>query len=114
MYNIHTEDPDSDGLLSHLKIIHPEEFLINEPKQVEMFAKTIGDSDKMNILKIVSCESKTITEILDLTKMAQSTGYKKIGELIRNSFLVFDGYCMTGKQTTTKYLAVQLLHLQQQ
>ena len=75
---------------------------LEDPRLVEIILKSIGDEDKKNIITSVIPEPRTISDIIKITKIAQTSGYRKINALINDRLLVPQGYFTTtdGKRIT--------------
>ena len=70
---------------------------------IEIILKSVGDEDKKRILNAVIDEPHTISEILDISMIPRTSGYRKINALISDGMLVPQGFDMThdGKRVTT-------------
>ncbi len=55
----------------------------------------VGDEDKKNILNAVLDEGRVISDILDICKIPQTSGYRKVNSLIENGLLITDGTITT-------------------
>ena len=64
---------------------------IKDDSVVKLIIETFGDSDKANILNAVCEDSKIISDILEETKLPQTSGYRKINSMINDGLLVEDG-----------------------
>ena len=80
---------------------------LEDLRLVEIILKSIGDEDKKNIITALIPEPRTISDIIRITKIAQTSGYRKINALINEGLLVPHGYFTTtdGKRIT-KYSAI--------
>ena len=74
---------------------------------IEIILKSVGDEDKKNIINAVIDQPRAISEILDISMIPRTSGYRKINTLISDGMLVPQGYAMTpdGKRVT-KYKAI--------
>jgi hypothetical protein len=75
---------------------------INDERNIKTIIETFGDDDKSNILNAVGEGTKIISEILQETKLPQTSGYRKINSLINNGLLVEDGFVVM--QNTRKVM----------
>jgi hypothetical protein len=92
------------------KIVNIEKSVNNEKRWVtledshliETMLKAIGDEDKKNIINAVIDKPLIISEILEISKIPQTSGYRKVNSLIENGILIPQGYVTThdGKQVT--------------
>ncbi|HZS74891.1 MAG TPA: hypothetical protein VFA69_10365, partial [Candidatus Nitrosotalea sp.] len=57
--------------------------------------EAIGDDDKKNILNAVLDKPRIISDILDICKIPQTSGYRKVNNLIQNGLLIINGYDST-------------------
>ena len=57
-----------------------------------LFLETFGDEMKKNMINCVTDKSMTIYEILQKCDIPQTSGYRKIKQLIENNFLTIQGY----------------------
>ena len=65
---------------------------IKDDNIIKLIIETFGDVDKSNILNAVCEDSKIISDILQETKLSQTSGYRKINSLINDGLLVEDGF----------------------
>ena len=79
---------------------------VYDPLLGRMILAAFGDGDKKEILVATINEPKVISEILDVCKIPQSSGYRKINSLIHDGLLIPNGsaYSIDGKKVT-KYLS---------
>lgn len=72
----------------------------------KMILAAFGDDDKKEILITTINDPKAISGILDVCKIPQSSGYRKINSLIHEGLLIPNGYAysLDGKKIT-KYLS---------
>ena len=54
--------------------------------------EAIGDNDKKNILNAVLDKPRIISEILEICNIPQTSGYRKINNLIQNGLLIINGH----------------------
>jgi len=66
--------------------------IIKDDSAIKLIKETFGDSDKANILNVVCEDSKIISDILEETKLPQTSGYRKINSMINDGLLVEDGF----------------------
>ena len=80
---------------------------LEDPSLIEIILKSVGDEDKKHILNAVIDESHTISEILDISMIPRTSGYRKLNALITDGMLTPQGYDVThdGKRVT-KYKAI--------
>lgn len=73
----------------------------------KLILESLGDEDKKNILNTVIDEPRIISDILEISKIPQTSGYRKINALIQNGMLIPHGFVTThdGKKVT-KYKSV--------
>jgi len=80
---------------------------IEDQSLTKMILESLGDEDKKNIINSVIDESRIISDILQMSKMPQTSGYRKVNALIENGILIPHGFTTThdGKKVT-KYKSV--------
>ncbi len=73
----------------------------------KLVLESFGDDDKKNIMNTVLDQPKIISDILELCKVPQTSGYRKVNSLIQDGFLVVNGHEMThdGKRVS-KYSSI--------
>ena len=81
--------------------------IIKDEKVVKIIIEAFGDDDKSNILNAVGEDAKIISDILQETKLPQTSGYRKINSLINDGLLVEDGFIYT--QDTRKVMKYRTL-----
>jgi hypothetical protein len=88
--------------------IEKKEWITIEDSQINgIILEAIGDDDKKNILNAVLDKSRVISEILEICKIPQTSGYRKVNNLIQNGLLIINGYEMTEDgRTINKYQTV--------
>ncbi|MGB9125573.1 MAG: transcriptional regulator [Nitrosotalea sp.] len=57
--------------------------------------EAIGDDDKKNILNAVLDKPRIISEILEICNIPQTSGYRKVNNLIQNGLLIINGHVLT-------------------
>ena len=70
-------------------------FSIEDEITKKIILETYGDEDNIKILDYVNQESNTISGILNHYKFPQTSGYRKINNLIDTGLLIEDGYVMS-------------------
>jgi predicted transcriptional regulator len=80
---------------------------IEDPYINRIILETIGDDDKKNILNAVLDKPRIISDILEICKIPQTSGYRKVNNLIQNGLLIINGYESTDDgRTINKYRPV--------
>lgn len=74
------------------KIENKEWITIEDPHIHRIILEAIGDNDKKNILNAVLDKPRVISEILEICKIPQTSGYRKINNLIQNGLLIINGH----------------------
>jgi len=74
------------------------ELLIKDKAIVEQFLEILGDKESRKIMEQTLKNPLLISEILDICKLSQTSGYRKINSLIRNGFLIKSGHELTSKK----------------
>lgn len=88
-------------LLQHIisvqqsKIEKKEWITIEDSHINRIILEAIGDEDKKNILNAVLDKPKIISEILEICKIPQTSGYRKVNNLIQNGLLIINGHVST-------------------
>jgi len=67
-------------------------FTIKDSKVTQTILESFGDDDKSSIFNSVIENSKIISDVLVSCKIPQTSGYRKINQLIDNGLLVVDGF----------------------
>ena len=67
-------------------------FTIDDPKIAQIILESFGDDDKSSIIHSVIDEQKIISDILSSCKIPQTSGYRKINQLIDDGILVPTGF----------------------
>jgi hypothetical protein len=85
-----------------------KEWITIEDSQINrIILEAIGDDDKKNILNAVLDKSRVISEILEICKIPQTSGYRKVNNLIQNGLLIINGHEITEDgRTINKYQTV--------
>ncbi len=80
---------------------------IEDPYINRIILEAIGDDDKKNILNAVLDKPRIISEILEICKIPQTSGYRKINNLIQNGLLIIHGHeSLEYGKPTNKYQPV--------
>jgi hypothetical protein len=82
-------------------------FTIEDSLLTKLILESFGDEDKKNILNAVIDEPRIISDILEISKIPQTSGYRKVNTLIQNGMLIPHGSALThdGKKVT-KYKSI--------
>jgi len=80
---------------------------IEDQSLTKLILESLGDEDKKNILNAVIDESRIISDILETSRIPQTSGYRKVNTLIQSGMLIPEGFATThdGKRVT-KYRSV--------
>ncbi len=80
---------------------------IGDQGLTRLILESLGDEDKKNIINSVIDEPRIISDVLEMAKIPQTSGYRKVNTLIENGMLIPEGFSMThdGKKVT-KYKSV--------
>jgi len=80
---------------------------LEDSRLIELMLRSLGDDDKKNLINSAIGEPMIISDMLELSKIPQTSGYRKINALIDDGILIPQGYVTThdGKRVT-KYKAV--------
>jgi hypothetical protein len=82
-------------------------FSIEDETTKKIILETYGDEDNVKILNFVNQEPNTISDILNHFKFPQTSGYRKINNLIDTGLLIEDGYVMSiDKKKVSTYHAL--------
>lgn len=74
---------------------------------IQLILKTIAHSDKKKILDVSSDKPRSVTELLDLCRIPQTSGYRLIRSLIENNLLIPTSSFVTSRgRTSKKYISV--------
>ncbi|MGI0069587.1 MAG: transcriptional regulator, partial [Nitrosopumilaceae archaeon] len=80
---------------------------IEDPRLTKLLLESFGDEDKKNIINSVIDEPRIISDILELSNIPQTSGYRKVNTLIQNGMLIPHGSAFThGDKKGTKYKSV--------
>jgi hypothetical protein len=85
----------------------PNWVAIEDSSLAKLILESFGDEDKKNILNSVLDEPKIISDILETSKIPQTSGYRKVNSLIDNGLLIVQGHITThdGKKVS-KYKSI--------
>ena len=72
----------------------------------EIILQAFGDSEKKKIMEIVSNNPEIIASILKKCNLPQTSGYRKINQLINDGLLVKSGYIMKDNKKISKYVCI--------
>src|SRR6266849_9931025 len=78
--------------LEETKNNDPNWVAIEDPSLSKQILETFGDEDKKNILNAVLDESRIISNILEITQLPQTSGYRKVNSLIDSGLLIVQGH----------------------
>src|SRR5215467_1731986 len=94
-------------LLDELKQGEKRWVTIEDHLLTKTILESLGDEDKKNILNAVIDEPRIISDILEINKIPQTSGYRKVNTLIQHGLLIPNGFTIThdGKKVT-KYKSV--------
>jgi len=84
-----------------------EGIIIKDERIIKTIIEALGDNDKSKILNAVGEDAKIISDILQETKLPQTSVYRKINSLINDGLLVEDGFIYT--QDTRKVMKYRTL-----
>jgi hypothetical protein len=89
------------------KFQDPNWVAIEDPSLAKQILEAFGDEDKKNILNTVLDEPRIISEILEISQLPQTSGYRKVNSLIDTGLLIVQGHVIThdGKKVN-KYKSV--------
>ena len=89
------------------KTQNPNWVAIEDSSLAKLILESFGDEDKKNILNSVLDEPRIISEILEISQVPQTSGYRKINSLIDNGMLIVQGHVTThdGKKVN-KYKSI--------
>lgn len=94
--------------ICEVKSVNNEHWVqIENPELTKIILESFGDDDKKKILATLNEEPMLISQILDICKIPQTSGYRKVNSLIEGGLLVPAGFVITpdGKRVT-KYLSI--------
>jgi len=69
--------------------------IIEDSNLVKLILEAFGDEDKKNIMNAVLDESMIISEILEIAKIPQTSGYRKVNSLIDDGLLIVHDHTTT-------------------
>jgi len=76
---------------------------IEDSRLSTIVLKALGDDDKNKILNAVIGKSMIISDILFVTQIPQTSGYRKVNSLIEDGLLISEGYdTLADGKTVTK------------
>ncbi len=94
-------------IIQQNKIESKEWVTIGDPRINKIILEAVGDDDKKNILNAVLDKPKIISDILEICDIPQTSGYRKINNLIKNGLLIVNGLETTNDgKTVNKYQSV--------
>lgn len=98
---------DEIVMLEKSKLLERKWITIEDTTLVKLILESIGDEDKKNILNAVLDEPRIISDILEISNIPQTSGYRKVNGLIQSGMLTPQGFLVTrdGKKVT-KYKSV--------
>ena len=77
---------------------------IEDSRLSTIILKALGDDDKNKILNAVIGKSMIISDILFVTQIPQTSGYRKVNSLIEDGLLISEGYdTLADGKSVTKY-----------
>jgi hypothetical protein len=77
---------------------------IEDSRLATIVLKSLGDDDKNKILNAVIGKPMITSDILFVTQIPQTSGYRKVNALIEEGLLIADGYdTLADGKTVTKY-----------
>ena len=93
--------------LEETKVQDPNWVAIEDSSLAKLILESFGDEDKKNILNTVLDEPRIISEILEIAKIPQTSGYRKVNTLIEGGLLTVHGSVTThdGKRVN-KYKSI--------
>ena len=92
--------------LKQIKNTEANWMTIEDPLLTKIILESFGDEDKKKILTTLTEEPRIVSEILDICKLPQTSGYRKINVLINDGMVITNGYITTsdGKRVN-KYMS---------
>jgi c-di-GMP-related signal transduction protein len=79
---------------------------ISDKDTIQFILEALGDDNKKNILTVAN-EPRIIPDILDVCSLPNTSGYRKIKELINDGMLVTCGFTTTnGGKKVDKYISI--------
>lgn len=61
---------------------------LEDSKLVELILRSVGDEDKKEIINTVMNQPHTIADIVEITKLPHTSGYRKVRSLIHDGILI--------------------------
>ena len=93
--------------LEKSKEMNEEWLTVQDKFLIKVIIEALGDKEKKRILTSMINTPRLIVEILDMCKVSQDTGYRKINELIRDGILVECGFISTSDgRKINKYIVI--------
>ena len=80
---------------------------LEDSRLIELILKSVGDEDKKDIINVVMDQPHTISDIVEISKIPHTSGYRKVKSLIDDGLLIPREYVTAhdGKRIA-KYQAV--------
>lgn len=72
-----------------------EWMVMEDQNLVKKILEAFGDEDKKNIMSALTEEPRIISEVLEVCKIPQTSGYRKINALIDDGIIIPHGYITT-------------------
>jgi hypothetical protein len=69
--------------------------VMEDQNLVKKILESFGDEDKKNIMSALTEEPRIISEVLEVCKIPQTSGYRKINALIDDGIIIPHGYITT-------------------
>ena len=73
-------------------IVSSEWINLKDQSIIQLILETLANPDKKKILDVTLDKPRSVAEILDICKIPQTSGYRKIKSLIKNNFLIPDEF----------------------
>jgi hypothetical protein len=87
--------------------VQPDWLSIEDNSLARLILEVLGDEDKKNIIDSVLDEPRIISEILEITKISQTSGYRKVNSLIDAGLLIVHGTFTTpDRKVVNKYKSI--------
>ena len=88
---------------------------LEDSKLVELILRSVGDEDKKEIINVAMNQPHTIADIVEISKLPHTSGYRKINSLIDDGILIpreyitaHDGKRIAKYQTVFETLLIAL------
>lgn len=88
---------------------------LEDTKLVELILRSVGDEDKKEIINVVMNQPHTIADIVEISRLPHTSGYRKINSLIDDGILIpreyvtaHDGKRIAKYQTVFETLLIAL------